>query len=46
MKFVKGMLIGGILVTGVAMMYTEMGKNTKRKMAKRGRTMAKKIGIA
>ena len=45
MKFVKGMLLGGILVTGAAMMYTEIGKNTKRKMMKKGRNMAKKMGI-
>ena len=45
MKFVKGIVIGGLLVTGAAMMYTEMGKNTKRKMMKKGKQMVRKIGI-
>ena len=45
MKFVKGVVIGGLLVTGAAMMYTEMGKTTKKKMMKKGRQMAKKVGI-
>lgn len=45
MKFVKGVVIGGLLVTGAAMIYTEMGKNTKRKMMKKGRNMIKKMGI-
>ena len=46
MKFVKGIVIGGLLVTGAAMMYTEMGKSTKRRMIKKGRQMIKKMGIA
>ena len=46
MKFVKGVVIGGLLVTGAAMMYTEMGKNTKKKMMKKGRQMVRKMGIA
>ena len=45
MKFVKGVVIGGLLVTGATMMYTEMGKSTKRKMMKKGRNMIKKMGI-
>lgn len=46
MKFMKGVVIGGLLVTGMAMMYTEMGKNSKKKMMKKGRQMIKKMGIA
>lgn len=45
MKFVKGVVIGGLLVTGAAMMYTEMGKASKKKMMKKGRQMVKKMGI-
>ena len=45
MKFVKGVMIGGLLVTGAAIMYTEMGKSKKRKMMKKGRKMIKKMGI-
>ena len=35
MKFVKGMLIGGIVTAGVAMMYSEEMGDNKRKMMKR-----------
>ena len=45
MKFVKGVVIGGLLVTGAAMMCTEMGKTSKKKMMKKGRQMVKKMGI-
>ena len=45
MKFVKGVVIGGLLVTGAAMMYTEMGKTSKKKMMKKVRQMVKKMGI-
>ena len=45
MKFVKGIVIGGLLVTGAAMMYTEMGKTSKKKMMKKGRQMIRKMGI-
>lgn len=45
MKFVKGVVIGGLLVTGAAMMYTEMGKTSKKRMMKKGRQMVKKMGI-
>ena len=45
MKFVKGVLIGGLLVTGAAIMYTEMGKTSKKKMMKKGRQMVRKMGI-
>ncbi len=45
MKFVKGVVIGGLIVTGMTMMYTEMGKNDKKKVMKKGRQMIKKMGI-
>ena len=45
MKFVKGMLIGGIVTAGIAMVYAEtMGQN-KRKIMKKGKQMAKRMGI-
>lgn len=45
MKFVKGMVIGGIVTAGVAMVYTEtMGRN-KKKMMKMGKQFVKKMGI-
>ena len=45
MKFVKGVVIGGLRVTGMAMMYTEVGKTSKKKMMKKGRQMVRKMGI-
>ena len=46
MKFVKGMVIGGLLTTGIVMMYAEStGVMNKKKMMKKGRQMAKKVGI-
>ena len=45
MKFIKGVIIGGLITTGVAMMYTESMEATKRKMIKKGKNIAKKIGI-
>ena len=45
MKFIKGMLIGGIVTAGVAMVYGEtMGQN-KKKMMKKGKQFAKRMGI-
>jgi len=45
MKFVKGMLIGGIVTAGVAMMYSEAMGDNKRKMMKKGKKIAKRMGI-
>ena len=45
MKFVKGLVIGGLLTTGLVMMYTETGMMNKNKMMKKGRQFAKKMGI-
>ena len=44
MKFIKGIMIGGLVTTGLFMMYAENGKN-KQKMLKKAKQMAKKIGI-
>ncbi|MDR0978367.1 MAG: hypothetical protein LBL91_00185 [Lachnospiraceae bacterium] len=44
MKFVKGLIIGTVVSAGVAMMYTDtMG--SRKKLIRKGRQMAKKIGI-
>jgi len=45
MKFVKGMLIGGLISTGIAMMYTERMQPNRKKVMKMGRQFAKKMGI-
>ena len=45
MKFVKGMVIGGVVSAGIAMIYAEsMGQNRK-KMMKKGKQFARKMGI-
>lgn len=46
MKFVKGLLVGGLITTGVMMMWTDNNNymNTK-KITKKGKQMAKKMGI-
>ena len=46
MKFVKGMMIGTLISAGVLMMYNE-GSNmmNKKKMIKKGKQFAKKMGI-
>ncbi len=44
MKFVKGMILGTIVSAGVAMMYVDSTMN-RRKIMKKGRKLAKKIGI-
>ena len=45
MKFVKGMLIGGLISAGVAMMCTESMQPNKRKMMKMGKQFVRKMGI-
>ncbi len=44
MKFVKGILIGTVISAGVALMYSESSMS-KRKIMKKGRKIAKKIGM-
>lgn len=45
MKFVKGVMIGGLITTGLVMMYAESGLMNKKAMTKKGKQMAKKLGI-
>lgn len=44
MKFVKGLVVGGLITTGVWMACYENGISTK-KMTKKGKRLAKKMGI-
>ena len=44
MKFTKGMLIGGMITAGIMMMYADNNMNAK-KMMKKGKQLAKKMGI-
>ena len=45
MKFIKGIMLGGLITTGIVMMYSENDMFNKKKMMKKGRQMARKIGI-
>lgn len=44
MKIVKGMVIAGLITTGVMMMWNDNNMTTK-KMAKKGKQFAKKMGM-
>lgn len=45
MKFMKGILIGGIVTAGIAMMYAETMDQNKKRMMKKGKQFAKRMGI-
>ncbi len=45
MKFTKGLLIGGLITTGLIMMYNDSNMMHKNKMIKKGKQFAKKMGI-
>ena len=45
MKFVKGMLIGGMAAMGAIMMYNEMSNKSKKQMMKKGKQFVKRMGI-
>ena len=44
MKFVKGLMLGGIVSTGLIMWYNEeFGKNNTKKMIKKGKQFLRKM---
>lgn len=45
MKFIKGLLVGGLVSAGAAWMYREMNGRNNKQMMKKGRQFAKKMGI-
>ena len=45
MKFMKGLILGGLITTGVLMMYNENEMMNKKKMIKKGKQFVKKMGI-
>lgn len=45
MKFTKGLLIGGLITTGIIMMYNDKNMMKKNKMLKKGKQFAKKMGV-
>ena len=45
MKLLKGMILGGIITTGVIMMYSDMEMMNRKKIMKKGKQFVKKMGI-
>lgn len=45
MKFIKGVIVGGMVSTGIAIMYKEGMLNKKTKHFKKGKKLIKKLGI-
>ena len=45
MKFVKGMIMGTVISVGGMMLYSEMSGKTRKQMLKKGKQIAKKMGI-
>lgn len=45
MKFVKGILIGGLITTSIVMMYADSNMMNKKTMMKKSKQLAKKMGI-
>ena len=45
MKFMKGVMIGGLITTGLVMMYSESDMMNKNKMMKKGKKIARKMGM-
>ena len=46
MKVMKGMFMGALISAGVMMMYIDNGSMNKKKMMKKGKQFAKKMGMA
>ena len=45
MKFFKGVIVGTMFTVGTAMLYRESIINVSNKFLKKGRKIAKKIGV-
>lgn len=45
MKFLKGAVIGGIIATGIYMMYSENEVKSRKKLMKKGKDLIKKMGV-
>ena len=43
MKFIKGIMIGGLITTGIMMMYNDSDKMNKKSLMKKGKKFVKKI---
>lgn len=45
MKFVKGAVLGSVATAAAMMLYQDMSRTTKNKMIKKGKQLAKKVGV-
>ena len=46
MRFIEGMLIGSLVIVGATVMYTNViPKNDTKKMMKKGKQFARKMGL-
>ena len=45
MKFIKGMIVGSLLSAGIVMAYSDNMASQRKKMIKKGRQFAKKMGM-
>lgn len=45
MKFVKGLVVGGLVSAGAVMVYKEMNGRNRKQMIRKGKQFAKKMGI-
>lgn len=45
MRFVKGLVMGSIITAGAIMMYSDSMEDSRKKVVKTGRRLAKKVGI-
>lgn len=45
MKFIKGMVMGGLISTGAIIMYKEMSGKNGRQFVRKGKQMVRKMGL-
>ena len=46
MRFIEGMLVGGLITVGATLMYTNViPKSDTKKMMKKGKQFARKVGL-
>ncbi len=46
MKFLNGVMIGSLITAGAMMIYSETVDENKKKMVKKGKQFARKIGLS
>lgn len=46
MKFFNGIMIGSLITAGAMMVYSESVDNSKKRLVKKGKQFARKIGLS